>query len=357
LSEQILDEQQEVERKAPKTFDELKVIAESYGLTIPLESPFTPNDLNKVAVLFRLPIDEDAIQVSKGSETRRGYDTTGYSYQSHVDRMNFVLGPTHWKWQVMNEVLEEGTTSSNKVKYMYSGEIELSIGYRQFYEDTGRWEWVEVHSISPIPTDHESLEKGSARKGMLTKGIKRATSFLGVGADAYLGVLDDDMTTGAGPEDDMATPRYKSGVAWEDQQILEHEYKTLVKFAARKGLTTDERLREFYKTKSEGKIENPPATLTKGELKKVNSFLAKSPDATPKQEQPKPQEQTEPGQAEQEIERETSKRPTTLTELLSSPDELIRQLATEYSFQLPAQINERNKGPLCKTLGQLMGLK
>lgn len=327
---------------APKTFEDLQEIAESLGVTIPIQSPFTPNDVNNLLPLLRLPLDESALQESKASETRRGYDTIGYSYQAHVDRMNWILGPAHWTWRILNEDSDDrGTTSSGKVKYVYSGEIEILIGYREQNPETKQWEWVTVHSVPPIPTDHESLERGSARKGMLTKGIKRATSILGVGADAYLGVLDDDLVTGAGPGDDMATPRDKD---WHNQPITEKEFNFLYELAKKKGLTM-ERLREWYKTKSEGKITAETANLTKRQAMEVKAWLTQLPDKKP--EPPK----EEKGEQEQPSE---PKRPASLEELMSADEQTIRNIAAEFSFSMPPQLTDTNKKAICKTLGTLM---
>lgn len=331
---------------APKTFEELKAIAESYGVKIPLEAPFTPNDFNKVLPLLRLPLDEAAIQESKGSETRKGYDTTGYAYQAHVDRMNWVLGPTNWTWRILNEEYDGSqTTRSGLTKHSYSSEIELLVGYREYNEETKAWEWITVHSVPPIPTDHDSFtERGAARKGMMTKGIKRSTSFLGVGADAYLGTLDDDLITGADPKDDIRpTPR-----KFEDKVVDSKDYEQLIGLAKAKGLAAESKLREFYRTKSEGRITNDPANLTKAEAKEVKFYLMDLPDYVPPEVLEEDEETEEDG---------NGWRPKTVADLMAADEATIRKLAAEYSFRVPDNLTDKNKGPLCRTLGNLMKLE
>ncbi|MGG6309838.1 hypothetical protein [Paenibacillus macerans] len=336
--------------KALKTFEELKEVAKQYGVEIPLKSPFTPDDVNRVLPILRLPLDEEAIQESRGSETHRGYDTTGYSYQAHVDRMNWVFGPTNWTWILHNESYDDSqVTGGGYVRHLYSAEIELLIGYRAFNEETKRWEWITVHNVPPVSTDHEHFkEKGSARKGMLTKGIKRATSFLGVGADAYLGTLDDDLSTGAEASDDTRT-RKKI-----DKAIDSKGYIQLIELGRKKGFASEIKLREWYKTKSEGAISNDPANLTKAESNEVKSWLFKLEDRSEENDgsQETGAEISEEDQSEQQIDY-----PKTLDELMSADESLILKIAADYSFQMPASITPKNKGPLCKTLAQLMGIK
>lgn len=336
--------------KPLKTFEELREIAKQYGVEIPLKSPFTPDDINKVLPLLRLPLDEEAIQTSRGSETKKGYDTTGYSYQSHTDRMNWVFGPTHWTWVIHNETYDDTQTTGNGyVKHLFSAEIELLIGYRIFNEETKCWEWITVHSLPPIPTDHEHFkEKGAARKGMLTKGIKRATSFLGVGADAYLGTLDDDLSTGAEATDDTRTRKKL------DKVIDSKGYLQLVELGRKKGFDSDIKLREWYKTMSEGAITNDPANLTKAEVYEVKGWLFKLEDRSETDDVVE--------EAEQEISEEdrpeaSMEYPKTLEELMAAEESLILKIAADFSFHMPASITPKNKGPLCKTLAQLMGIK
>lgn len=362
------------EIKGPETFHELKKIADEWGLQIPLKAPFTPNAINELTPLLRLPLPESAIQESKATETRKGYDTTGYSYQAHVDRMNWIFGPAHWKWRIENEQLDDTKkTHQGRIKFEYSGDIHLEVGYYKQDPDTEEFKWVTVHKVPPIPTDHESMEKGSARKGMMTKGIKRSTSILGVGADAYLGVLDDDLITGAEPGDEMAGSRtIYDDMEWEERPADRDDLERLKLAASRKGFTSAA-LKQFYRTKSEGQITADITSMKKGEMTQVIKWLAELPDKEQETAQEQPQE-AEKGQGATDNTQEGAKdaqkgaqeatgpspdpaaNPKTLVELQSSDEATIRRIAAEYSFTMPGQLNDRNRAAICKTLATLMGL-
>lgn len=341
--------------KTVGSFNELKKVAEAHEIKIPIQAPFTPNQINALMPLLRLPLADDAIQATKGRETGKEYDTTGYSYQAVVDRLNWIFGPTNWTWEIQNEVYELSATKNMFEKHVYSAEISLSIGYKELNPETKQFDWVTVHSVPPIPTDHESLEKGTARKGMLTKGIKRAASFIGVGADAYLGTLDDDLVTGADGNDDMRSKKKA------DKLIDSDGYIKLIRLSELKGFESEIKLREWYKAISEGAIQNDPANLTKAEVAEIKRELFLLPDVSMKKlvsedSTEKPSKQVEVSKEEQDaVETETI--PTTYAELVSSDESVIRNQAAKYSFKMPDVITDRNKASLCKTLASLMGIK
>jgi hypothetical protein len=327
----------------------LQEAAKAAGIEIPIQAPFTPSDVNKLLPLLRMSLNSAAIQSASAAETGKGYDSIGYSYQAHIDRMNWVFGPTQWRWKAVGEECEETATAGGYVKFTSSCEIILQIGYRDLNPESKQWEWLTVHELEPIPSDHESLEKGSARKGCLTKGIKRATSFLGVGADAYLGTLDDDMSTGAARSDQMKTP-----IGGRAKIIDSKGYQMVKSLAAKKGFTEDTKLREFYKAESGGIIYNDPANLTKTEASEVKNMLFKLPDAVEQDEEETEEESS--GVDESSLD-DAPERPTTLAELMSSDDGVIKAIASEYSFKLPDVITPKNKAAICKTLATLMGIK
>ncbi len=327
----------------------LQEAAKAAGIEIPIQAPFTPSDVNKLLPLLRMPLNSAAIQSASASETGKGYDSVGYSYQAHIDRMNWVFGPTQWRWKVVGEECEETATAGGYVKFTSSCEIILQIGYRNLNPETKYWEWLTVHELEPIPSDHESLEKGSARKGCLTKGIKRATSFLGVGADAYLGALDDDMTTGAARNDQMKTP-----IGGRAKIIDSKGYQMVKTLAAKKGFTEDTKLREFYRAESGGVIHNDPANLTKTEATEVKNMLFKLPDAVVREDEDMGDELSDDDDMAQGNEPE---RPSSLADLMSSDDGVIKAIAAEFSFKLPDVITSKNKAAICKTLATLMDIK
>lgn len=332
--------------KSPKTYEDLIAWAEHYGIPIPLKAPFTPDDVNKVMPLLRLPLDEDAIQVSKSNITRKGYDTTGYSYQAAVDRLNWVFGPTNWTWRLLNEQYELSSTRNGYEKHVHSAEIELIIGYRELNPETKRFELVEVHNVPPVPTDHESVEKGSAKKGMLTKGIKRSASFLGVGADAYLGTLDDDMVTGIDPNDDMRTKKQP------EKAIDSKGYLQLIELGRKKGISSEIKLREWYKAESGGAITSDPANLTKAEAYEIKGWLFKLDDYIP--DAALEVEETEKVESTELASEPVEGYPSSLEELMASGEDFIRKIASEFSLSTPSQLTDKNKAPFCKTLWQLL---
>jgi|GEM_PF-6119597 hypothetical protein len=337
----------EIERELSE-YELLLEEAKRIGLSIPLQAPFTPTDINRLMPLLRMSLSEVAIQSAKSSETGRTYDSVGYSYQAHIDRMNWIFGPTQWTWKISNEVCEDSATAGGYLKYIFSCEITLEIGYRVLNEENKEWEWLTVYSLPPVPTDHESLEKGSARKGCLTKGIKRATSFLGVGADAYLGILDDDLVTGSVTGDQMKTPKHA-----KEKFIDSKEYIKLMNLAALKGLPEDTRLREYYRIESDGRITNDPSNLTKTEVSEVKGYLFALPNAPVESDE---DESVEPEYSVEENQTESPKRPKTLSELIAAPEDTIRNLAAEFSIHLPKSLSERGKSAICNTLAALMKL-
>ncbi|MHA7963572.1 RAD52 family DNA repair protein [Paenibacillus sp. CAU 1782] len=329
--------------------ERLQEAAKAVGIEIPIQAPFTPSDINKLLPLLRMPLNSAAIQSATAAETGKGYDSIGYSYQAHIDRMNWVFGPTQWRWKAVDEECEETATAGGYVKFTSSCEIVLQIGYRDLNPESKQWEWLTVHELEPIPSDHESLEKGSARKGCLTKGIKRATSFLGVGADAYLGTLDDDMTTGAARNDQLKTP-----IGGRAKIIDSKGYQMLKSLASTKGFTEDTKLREFYKAESGGIIHNDPANLTKTEASEVKNMLFKLPNAILNEDEEPDDKSSDDEVSNNEVK---PKRPSTLADLMSSDDMVIKSIAAEYSFKLPDAITLKNKSAICKTLATLMGIK
>jgi hypothetical protein len=169
-------------------------LAKAIGLDIPLQSPFTVNDLNKAFPLFRAVIREDAKEKSRGSETGKGYDTTGYGYQSLVDRLNEVVGIGHWQAVITNEHYDIGKYSTGRAKHIYELTVRLELGYPEFYKDEQgltKRHWVTITEKDMVGT-HESPTRGDAWKGAYTNGLKKCVGFYGPGADAYLGIIDED---------------------------------------------------------------------------------------------------------------------------------------------------------------------
>lgn len=327
----------------------LEYAKDELGINLPVEIT-RPDDINKVLPLLRYPLDENAIQESKAGENGKTYNMKGYSYQAHIDRMNDIFG-VNWRFELRNEQVDEVPTWNNQRAYYCHGDMVVSIGYFRRNEDTRAFEWTPIYSVPSVPTGHENTERDSARKGAQTKGIKRATSILGVGADAYLGILDDDMSTSApvlvqqeGEEKETQRSRYQKGVEWDQQQIGEKEFNGLMLLAEKKGLNA-EKLRSFYAGKSDGEIAEPPSMLKKGELTTVKMMLGDLPDYVPPIEEERQDNQEEDRGRQWPMNQE---------ELLLVDDGFFREIASEFSLEIPPAISAKNRGALCKTLWMLM---
>ena len=122
-------------------------------------------------------MDGNAIQRTKGVETKKGYDTTGVGYQFCVNRFNEVFG-TDWgfSYHILKEV--EGAYRSGQ-KYF---NITVEVGI-----------WVEKpENVRACIGGHTSADFADALKGAITNGFKKTAGFWGVGREAYEGTLDDD---------------------------------------------------------------------------------------------------------------------------------------------------------------------
>lgn len=128
----------------------------------------------------------DAIQRTKGSETRKGYDTDGYGYQFCIDLLNNVVGLGHWRIISEEVFCDTGEYASGRKAYEVGYDVTVQLG---------NWtpDGFEILAETPrTPGGHVSALKADARKGALTNAIKKALAFFGVGAAAYRGELDDD---------------------------------------------------------------------------------------------------------------------------------------------------------------------
>lgn len=124
------------------------------------------------------PFPEEAIQRTKGSETRRGYDTTGIAYQFVVNRLNEAVGLYGWNYEY--QILKEFEGSYNSGQQFWDITLEVSV-------------WVGDSSVvRKAPGGHKATSYADALKGALTNGLKKAVAMFGVGRQAYEGTLDDD---------------------------------------------------------------------------------------------------------------------------------------------------------------------
>jgi Rad52/22 family double-strand break repair protein len=130
------------------------------------------------------PFPDSAIERTKGSETRKGYDTTGIKYQYIVNRLNEVLGVGGFRVEREFSIIEK-TAHSGKPMFEATCDILMQLG-----------SWAEGDFI-PIAEavstgGHTSGNIADAKKGSFTNGFKKAAAFFGCGWQAYAGALDDD---------------------------------------------------------------------------------------------------------------------------------------------------------------------
>lgn len=122
------------------------------------------------------PLPKDAIQRTKGADTRKGYDTTGYAYQYVVNRFNEVVGIGGWgyAWEVIN--VTEGKYSTGKPFYDITTNVTITVG----------------NASMSMPGGHIAAIYADALKGAITNGFKKCAAMFGIGKEAYEGTIDDD---------------------------------------------------------------------------------------------------------------------------------------------------------------------
>ena len=115
------------------------------------------------------PFPKRAIQQTKGSVTRKGYDTTGIGYAWISQRLNEVLGIGGWDLSVKYDVAE-WQTAKGKTMWACVADVELRFGH--WKSDTSSpalSAWFEPWARALGTGEHSSLELGSAKKGAFTK--------------------------------------------------------------------------------------------------------------------------------------------------------------------------------------------
>jgi len=130
------------------------------------------------------PFPENAIEKTKTSETRKGYDTTGIKYQYIVNRLNEVLGIGGFR--VEREFsLTEKTAHSGKPMYECTCDILMQLG---------SWNEGKFQPMAEAVSTggHTSGNIADAKKGAFTNAFKKAAAFFGCGWQAYAGIIDDD---------------------------------------------------------------------------------------------------------------------------------------------------------------------
>ena len=150
----------------------------------PTDESLSRAHLAKAYKLLSAPFEDDAVERTKGAQTRKGYDTTGIKYQFIVDRLNKVLGPGCFR-TTQEMTVTEMTRQSGRAAFSVDVEITLQIG---------NWGMQGFHPIAEVfgIGGHTSNSLADAKKGAYTNGFKKAAAMLGVGRQAYAGTIDDD---------------------------------------------------------------------------------------------------------------------------------------------------------------------
>lgn len=137
-------------------------------------------------------LPEDAVQRTKGSETKKGYDTTGYGYQAAVDRFNEILGEQWgYDWNIIHE--REGQYKSGMPYIEISVQVSIWINNKE--------------NPRSCVGGHTGKDYADALKGAITNGFKKTAAFWGVGRDAFAGTIDDDNQPMPGKAEDKLSQK------------------------------------------------------------------------------------------------------------------------------------------------------
>lgn len=137
------------------------------------------------------PLPGQAIQRTKGTETKKGYDTTGFGYQYEVNRFNEVMGVGGWNWSYKIVKEQEGQFRSGGKFTDITVEATITL-------------YIDGKEISHTePGGHRSGNYADALKGASTNALKKTAGFFGVGKQAFEGSIDDDNVNRGGYDKDV----------------------------------------------------------------------------------------------------------------------------------------------------------
>lgn len=179
-------------------------------------------ELQEIYAALSAPFPESAVQRTRASDTKKGYDTSGIGYQFIANRMNEVLGSGGFRTDQVFDVTV-GEFASKRAKYTVVCELKLSLG-----------EWLRAgmtHGLVPAffpfaeafaVGGHESVTLADAKKGAYTNAFKKAAGMLGIGRQAYEGTLDDDN----GPSGESPPPRRTTPYTPDELRTILTDMKT-----------------------------------------------------------------------------------------------------------------------------------
>jgi hypothetical protein len=221
--------------------------------------------MEKESVIKKLSekIQGDAVQRTKASETKKGYDTDGYGYQYIVDRFNEICG-ADWgfSWRVIKEM---------------EGEYKSGAKFHEVTVEVGIWVMDRTNART-CAGGHISMSYADALKGAITNGFKKTAAFWGVGRDAYAGTIDDDNVP---LPDDMNNIKTKSTAKISTKEPTKRDvlYKTFLDLFAK---CTEGQDKAGKKVSYEATVKKlfvcdiapDPLTLTENQLEALNQELA-----------------------------------------------------------------------------------
>ena len=154
----------------------------------------TPEKLSELYPKLAEPFLDKAIEKSKASETKKGYNTTGYGCQYLINRMNEVLGPAYWRAREEIVAKNIGTSSTGKPVYDITMKMTVQIGNPACkVSEDGTIQYFEVIAEQTCYGGHVSYGTlADALKGAYTNSLKKTLALFGVGRQAYEGSIDDD---------------------------------------------------------------------------------------------------------------------------------------------------------------------
>jgi hypothetical protein len=169
------------------------------------------NDLVELYKLLSADLPTSAVQRSKGAETHKGYDTTGFGYQFIVNRFNEVLGIGGWNWNFEELERAEGSYKSGQKFFSITGKTTITL----FFKDK------EIsHSEYG---GHQSASITDALKGASTNAFKKTAAFFGVGKQAFEKTIDEDNSA-----DKKEIKNFKPTSSPEQKQVKKTLEQTLL---------------------------------------------------------------------------------------------------------------------------------
>ena len=153
---------------------------------------YSQDELRDIFRRLAEPFPEEAVERTKASITRKGYDTTGIKYQFIVNRLNDVLGVGGFRVERDFVVKERQSRNGNTI-FEVTCDLIMQLG---------RWDGGKFLPFAEAAGTggHTATTEADAKKGSFTNGFKKVAAFFGCGWQAYAGCIDDDNLPAAHDE-------------------------------------------------------------------------------------------------------------------------------------------------------------